>query len=194
MKFDQIGLAFDAQLAGRSHMDVRIVDTLSPEEAEYGSVDTPFGKMTLVWCEEGLMYLGFREGRSLEKIRHFFPDVRLSENPREAARLAKRVEDIWRGRSKDKLTLVVTGTEFQKDVWRALLKIPCGHVVSYGAIASALGRDRAVRAVGSAVGANPISLLIPCHRVIQKNGSVCNYGWGDTVKQKILKMEVEAAA
>ncbi|HOO52285.1 MAG TPA: methylated-DNA--[protein]-cysteine S-methyltransferase, partial [Alphaproteobacteria bacterium] len=185
---------FDAQLAGRSHMDVSIVDTLSPEEAEYGSVDTPFGKMTLVWCEEGLMYLGFREGRSLEKIRHFFPDVRLSENPREAARLAKRVEDIWRGRSKDKLTLVVTGTEFQKDVWRALLKIPCGHVVSYGAIASALGRDRAVRAVGSAVGANPISLLIPCHRVIQKNGSVCNYGWGDTVKQKILKMEVEAAA
>lgn len=194
MKFDQIGLAFDAQLAGRSHMDVRIVDTVFPEAAEYGSVDTPFGKMTLVWCDEGLMYLGFREERSLEKIRYFFPDLILSENPKEAARLAKRVDDIWRGRSKDKLTLVVTGTDFQKDVWRALLKIPCGHVVSYGAIASELGRDRAVRAVGSAVGANPVSLLIPCHRVIQKNGSVCNYGWGDAVKQKLLKMEVETAA
>ncbi len=194
MKFDQIGLAFDAQLAARSHMDVRIVDTVFPEAAEYGSVDTPFGKMTLVWCDEGLMYLGFREERSLEKIRYFFPDLILSENPKEAAWLAKRVDDIWRGRSKDKLTLVVTGTDFQKDVWRALLKIPCGHVVSYGAIASALGRDRAVRAVGSAVGANPVSLLIPCHRVIQKNGSVCNYGWGDAVKQKLLKMEVETAA
>ncbi|MDY0028704.1 MAG: methylated-DNA--[protein]-cysteine S-methyltransferase [Pseudobdellovibrionaceae bacterium] len=193
MKFDQIGLAFDAQLAGQSYMDVRIDDTVFPGAGEYGSVDTLFGKMTLVWCAAGLMYLGFREERSLEKIRHFFPDLVLRENPKEAARLAKRVDDIWRGRSKDKLTLVVTGTEFQKDVWHALLKIPCGHVVSYGAIASALGRDRAVRAVGSAVGANPISLLIPCHRVIQKNGSVCNYGWGDAVKQKLLKMEVDVA-
>lgn len=69
------------------------------------------------------------------------------------------------------------------------MKIPKGHVVSYSTIAKYIGRPKAVRAVGSAVGANPVSLFIPCHRVVQASGKIENYGWGDAIKQKILKME-----
>ena len=189
MKFDQLGLTFEAEISARGQMAVRLVDGVVPVVGAYGTVSCLFGKMTLVWCDVGLLYLGFDEGRSLEKVRHFFPDIKLEKNNKEAERWAVLVDDVWRGVSSEPLSLVVSGTDFQKNVWKALLKIPCGSVVSYGAIAEAVHKDKAVRAVGSAVGANPVSLLIPCHRVIQKNGSVCNYGWGDAMKQTILKME-----
>jgi AraC family transcriptional regulator of adaptative response/methylated-DNA-[protein]-cysteine methyltransferase len=85
--------------------------------------------------------------------------------------------------------LLMTGTNFQVQVWRALLAIPPGHVVSYGAIARAVGRPKASRAVGAAIGRNPISLLVPCHRVIQANGAVHNYRWGPVRKRVLLGWE-----
>lgn len=81
------------------------------------------------------------------------------------------------------------GTNFQIKVWEALLRIPPGEVASYGDIARAAGSPRAVRAVGRAVGANPISLLIPCHRVILNSGVIHNYRWGVTRKRRILAIE-----
>lgn len=97
---------------------------------------------------------------------------------------------VWEGKSSDMIRIMVNATDFQKDVWNALMRIPNGYAVSYGTIAEHIGRPKAVRAVGTAVGANPVSLFIPCHRVVQKSGKVENYGWGDTMKQKILKAEV----
>jgi O-6-methylguanine DNA methyltransferase len=81
------------------------------------------------------------------------------------------------------------GTGFQKQVWRALLEIPSGAKVSYGTIAAQIGRPKACRAVGSAVGANPIALLIPCHRVVPASGGTGNYRWGSDRKQALLEIE-----
>ncbi len=189
MKFDQLDLVFDEHPAKRSAMNVRVRDDVCPAQIFYGTVASPFGSMTLFWCDEGLCYLGFEEQRSLEKCEYFFPDIPFKKDQSAAKDYAEKILSVWRGDAKEKLDLIVSGTAFQKKVWDCLLHIPCGHVVSYGAVAEYVGRPAAVRAVGSAVGANPVSLLIPCHRVIQKNGSVCNYGWGDAMKQKILKME-----
>ena len=81
------------------------------------------------------------------------------------------------------------GTHFQKTVWRTLMDIPSGSTVSYGTLARNIDRSKAYRAVGSAVGANPISLLIPCHRVVPASGGTGNYRWGSKRKQAILEME-----
>ncbi len=81
------------------------------------------------------------------------------------------------------------GSEFQKQVWRALLRIPCGHVSSYGEIAAAIERRGAARAVGSAVGSNPLAPLIPCHRVLPSAGGIGNYGGGREKKRRLLELE-----
>lgn len=91
------------------------------------------------------------------------------------------------------LPLDLYGTPFQLSVWRALLTIPFGETVSYQNIAQAIGRDTASRAVGGAVGDNPVSILVPCHRVIQSNGEITNYGWGTPKKRVLLTMEGTAA-
>ena len=88
------------------------------------------------------------------------------------------------------LRLWLWGTPFQVRVWRALLDIPYGHTVSYSALADHLGYPAAVRAVASAVAANPISLWLPCHRIVQKNGQKGQYHWGRVLKQQLLSVEV----
>lgn len=85
--------------------------------------------------------------------------------------------------------LSLQGTDFQKQVWRALLEIPLGSQVSYNTIATRIGRPKANRAVGSAVGANPIALLVPCHRVVPASGGTGNYRWGSERKQSLLEAE-----
>ncbi len=87
------------------------------------------------------------------------------------------------------MPLLLRGTNFQIKVWEALLRIPFGRLVSYQAVANAVGQPRAVRAVGAAVGRNNISWLIPCHRVILSTGVVHNYRWGTAQKQKLLTLE-----
>jgi AraC family transcriptional regulator of adaptative response/methylated-DNA-[protein]-cysteine methyltransferase len=92
-------------------------------------------------------------------------------------------------RSSEPLPLLLRGTNFQIKVWEALLRIPFGRLVSYQAVANAVGQPRAVRAVGSAVGRNNVAWLIPCHRVILSTGVIHNYRWGTTQKQKLLTLE-----
>jgi AraC family transcriptional regulator of adaptative response/methylated-DNA-[protein]-cysteine methyltransferase len=105
---------------------------------------------------------------------------------------AAQLMSIWRGDgAKSKLSLDLYGTNFQLQVWQALLKIPCGHSQSYQDLAQLLGRPQASRAVGNAVGANPISLLIPCHRVIRATGIIDNYGWGSPRKKLLLALEAQ---
>ena len=89
----------------------------------------------------------------------------------------------------DTITLDLRGTEFQKSVWRTLLDIPKGQVWTYGQLAQAVGRPMAARAVGTAVGENPVSLIVPCHRVVQSSGKIGNYGWGEALKRNLLLEE-----
>lgn len=100
----------------------------------------------------------------------------------------KICQNIEKGNYKA-LKLHIEGTPFQKSVWDALLKIPTGKTVSYQDIANDIGNPKAVRAVGSAVGANLISLIIPCHRVVKSDGTIHNYRWGVETKKKLLQLE-----
>lgn len=188
MKTSDIGLVFDAELAGKPWVKFSF-DEDAPDVLWFGTVPTTLGSVTLVGAGGSLCYLGFTEGRSLERVLSFFPKATLVPDLAAASAMAEKVMAIWEGRSRATLSMIVAGTPFQRSVWGALMSIPKGHVVSYGTVAAAIGNPRAVRAVGSAVGANPISLLIPCHRVVQQSGAIENYGWGDAMKRKILKAE-----
>jgi len=190
MNFDQLGLVFDQEIKKRPSK-IRLRDSVRPEVLYSGTVPSMFGVITLIWCDEGLCYLGFDEKISMRKIKKFFPDISVVLNSVAAKCLFNSVMDSWEKGSP--VDLVVRGTEFQKRVWAALLHVPMGHVVSYGSVARFIGKPLAVRAVGSAVGSNPVSLLVPCHRVIQQSGSLSNYGWGDVVKEKILGIESEVS-
>jgi AraC family transcriptional regulator of adaptative response/methylated-DNA-[protein]-cysteine methyltransferase len=100
------------------------------------------------------------------------------------------IEQIFAGKEKRKLHLFVKGTNFQVKVWEALLRIPEGHVTTYQQIAGAIKNDKAVQAVGSAVGSNHIALLIPCHRVIRKDGILGEYRWSSARKKSIIGWEM----
>lgn len=100
------------------------------------------------------------------------------------------MEEYFSGRLQNfDLPLKPKGTDFQKQVWKALLMIPYGETKSYGDIAKQIGKEKAVRAVGGANHVNPISIVIPCHRVIGKNGNLTGYGGGLEVKEKLLELE-----
>lgn len=188
MHISDIGITFDSKLARKRFADIRLVDG-APDELWFGTLPTELGAMTLVGAGDALAYLGFEQNRSLERVLSFFPKAILTEDKARSQKMLPRVVSLWKGEGAESLRVIVNATDFQKEVWNALLYIPTGHAVSYGAIAAHINRPKAVRAVGSAVGANPVSLLIPCHRVIQSTGKVENYGWGDAMKQKILKAE-----
>ena len=102
----------------------------------------------------------------------------------------RQLEEYFSGRLQNfDLPLKPKGTDFQKQVWKALLTIPYGETKSYGDIAKQIGKEKAVRAVGGANHVNPISIVIPCHRVIGKNGNLTGYGGGLEVKEKLLELE-----
>jgi AraC family transcriptional regulator, regulatory protein of adaptative response / methylated-DNA-[protein]-cysteine methyltransferase len=188
MKTSDLGLVFDDKVSKTLWANIDI-EQGQPEKLWFGTVPVSIGKMTVIGAGKSLCYLGFEQSKSIERCSHFFKSAEFSEDIKKAEKMVTDILDIWNGRSSKKLTLIVNGTEFQTQVWQALMKIPTGHVVSYGTVAKAIGHPKAVRAVGSAVGANPVSLLIPCHRVVQQSGKVENYGWGDAMKQGILQVE-----
>ena len=102
----------------------------------------------------------------------------------------RQLDEYFRGlRREFDIPLLMVGTDFQKRVWKALMSISCGVTSTYGQIAEDTGNPRAVRAVGSACGANPISIIVPCHRVIGSNGELVGYGGGLSLKKRLLKLE-----
>ncbi len=135
---------------------------------------------------QGICALSF--GRSREalttKLQKQFPKALLCE---ETALVTELIDILKTGRSKTPLDL--TGTAFQQSVWQALLEIPLGQTRSYQDIANAINNPKAVRAVGSAIGANPVAWLVPCHRVISKDGSIGGFSCGLTVKKSLLAQE-----
>ncbi|WP_422075212.1 methylated-DNA--[protein]-cysteine S-methyltransferase [Tranquillimonas rosea] len=148
----------------------------------------PFGPMLAMATERGLCGLAFTaetgETAAMDDLRARWPAADHRHDP---AATAPHVEAALAGRGEARLHLI--GAPFQIKVWEALLLVPEGHVTTYGEIARAIGRPRAVRAVGTAVGRNPVSWLIPCHRALRKSGGLGGYHWGLPVKRALLAAE-----
>jgi len=147
--------------------------------------DSPLGSLWLVTSDEGLVYL------ELPHTKHpFRPGVEVRDAPDRLASLRRQLDAYFRGERFDfGLPISPHGTAFQMDVWTALRDIPYARTASYGELARRIGRPRAVRAVGAANGANPLSIIVPCHRVIGSNGSLTGYGGGLEAKQWLLAHE-----
>jgi methylated-DNA-[protein]-cysteine S-methyltransferase len=146
--------------------------------------DSPIGPLYIAGDDEGLRYLLFARGRNSTPHAGWEPDRGALNG------VVKQLKAYFAGtlRTFD-VALAPHGTAFQQQVWRALRDIPYGETTSYGAIARRIGNDKAVRAVGLANGSNPISIIIPCHRVIGSNGSLTGYGGGLPIKQALLALE-----
>jgi AraC family transcriptional regulator, regulatory protein of adaptative response / methylated-DNA-[protein]-cysteine methyltransferase len=185
---------------GRIHDLFVNIDAVTPGEfkemgkglkIEYGQHQSPFGICTLATTQRGLCFMGFHSkafGQSfMDDMTSRFPEAIFKEN--KSATQVYFAAIFNPNHSKKKLTLFLKGTNFQIKVWEALLKIPSGNVCSYGDISKIIGRPKANQAVGSAVGANPVSYLIPCHRVIQNMGIFGDYHWGSARKKAMLIWE-----
>ncbi len=159
-------------------------------ELHYAYGHTPLGQVLAACTPRGLAFLGFvepdGEAAALADLRGRWPAARLREDAAVAAVIAQVFEQ-WR--SDKPLHLVLAGTNFQIKVWEALLAIPEGRLASYTQLAQAVGRPDAVRAVASAVGRNPLSVLIPCHRVIRESGALGGYHWGLPRKGALIALE-----
>lgn len=157
------------------------------------SVDSPVGTLRLASTSAGLAYLELphASGRGMRGwLRRCLPDARVEKGfaPNKRA-IAQIVEYLEGKRTEFDLALDLRGTAFQLEVWTALRDIPYGETRSYADIARTLERPGAVRAVGTANGSNPVSLVVPCHRVIQSSGRLGGYGGGLPLKAKLLAME-----
>jgi AraC family transcriptional regulator of adaptative response/methylated-DNA-[protein]-cysteine methyltransferase len=155
---------------------------------QYGWFDSPFGTALAMGTDRGLCGLAFADeiGReaTLADMRARWPRATYTHAPEH---VAPWVAAAFAGRGEVDLQMI--GAPFQIKVWQALLTIPSGHVTTYSQIAQAIGHPRAVRAVGTAVGRNPVSYLIPCHRALRKSGGLGGYHWGLPVKRAILAYE-----
>ncbi|MDY7829346.1 methylated-DNA--[protein]-cysteine S-methyltransferase [Aeromonas caviae] len=159
---------------------------------DHGVHDTPFGQAFVALTPRGVCNFSFLDDQApqtpLSALAQRWPEAELREAP---SRTQGVIHTMFDGsKTPDRpLSLHVSGTNFQISVWRALLQIPPAKVVSYAQVANAVGNPKAARAVGLAVGANPVALMIPCHRVIQQNGRLGGYHWGETRKQAIHAWE-----
>ncbi len=195
-KNDVLGASFAAGLSGpgRLHDLLVTVEGVTPGEYKsggkgvvirWGFHETPFGLALVGVTPRGLCHLTFAEGRAaaLRDLRRRWPKAELREDRAGTAPVAAKA--FGRGA----LRLHLRGTPFQLKVWEALLRIPRGRAVSYAAVAEAVGSAGATRAVGTAVGANPVACLIPCHRVLRGTGAFGGYRWGLARKRAILASE-----
>ena len=163
----------------------------------YGFHPSPFGECLLASTGRGICGLYFIKDGDREAVFSQFTaswqNADLIEDPKIARKLVVRIFDSTINRESAPLHLLLNGTNFQIKVWEALVKIPLGSVVAYEDLAVWVGRPKAARAVGSAVGRNPISFIIPCHRVIRKTADFGNYGGGISRKKAILGWEAARA-
>jgi AraC family transcriptional regulator of adaptative response/methylated-DNA-[protein]-cysteine methyltransferase len=154
---------------------------------------SPFGEAILVATERGLAGLGFVDGgdraAALADMQRRWPKAAYVEDEAATAPLARRIFDPLSWRAEQPLRVVLIGTDFEVRVWQALLRVPLGRATTYSDIASRIGKPSASRAVGAAVGKNPISFVVPCHRVLGRSGALTGYHWGLTRKQAMLGWE-----
>ncbi|MCG8325918.1 MAG: methylated-DNA--[protein]-cysteine S-methyltransferase [Thiotrichales bacterium] len=160
-------------------------------EIRYGTHDTPFGRAFIALTDRGICQLGFFDddgSHALHELMQRWPRARLSESTDATSHTVSRLFDMQTDQQ-EPLSIFIKGTNFQISVWRALLQIPYGQTASYGQLAHTIQQPKAARAVGSAVAANPVAWLIPCHRVIRSSGAIGDYRWGQTRKRLLLTYE-----
>jgi AraC family transcriptional regulator of adaptative response/methylated-DNA-[protein]-cysteine methyltransferase len=150
---------------------------------------TPIGPALFAALEDRLCALAFQEGAALDELEARWPRARFRQDPAAVAPFVRILESRLRGEPAQPLALALKGTPFQLKVWEALLRIPEGRVLAYGDLARRVGEPGASRAIGTAVGQNPVAYLIPCHRVIQASGALGGYHWGAGRKRVLLALE-----
>jgi AraC family transcriptional regulator, regulatory protein of adaptative response / methylated-DNA-[protein]-cysteine methyltransferase len=160
-------------------------------EIQYGFHQTPFGECFIAVTEKGLCALSFVDEINKQAIFHTFLEKwQAAKLVLNAPNTEGVLQQIFDPKATDKIHVWIQGTNFQLKVWEALLKIPQGSVSTYQKIAESIQNPKAVRAVGTAIGSNPIAYLIPCHRVIKSSGAIGEYHWGSTRKKAILGWEM----
>lgn len=198
--------AIDAGLSGpgRLHDLCVTLEAASPGQMknggagmqiEYGFANTPFGEALIAETKRGICHFSFVDVGGRDRVRNLltsdWPNAKLNRDDLRIAEVSATIFASTAGSTSDRpLRAFVRGTPFQIRVWRALLRIPVGSLTTYGRLAEAIGQAKAARAVGSAVGANPISFIIPCHRVIRETGALGNYGGGRIRKQVMVGWEL----
>ena len=159
----------------------------------YGFHPSPFGLALVMATPRGLAGLAFadpgEEQAALADLRRRWPCATYVEDAAATALLARRIFEPALWRPEQPLRVVMIGTDFEVRVWETLLRIPMGRASTYSDIARRLGKPNAARAVGAAVGKNPISFVVPCHRVLGKGGDITGYHWGLTRKRAMLGWE-----
>jgi len=153
-------------------------------------IPTAFGETLIAETNKGICKVSFlnNASNSLEELTTDFPNAKFENGFGENGELLKNYFDTWQI-PKEKISIHFKGTPFQIQVWKALLQIPAGNLVAYQDIGNKIGKPKAVRALGTAIGKNPIAYLIPCHRVIKNNGFVGNYRWASERKKIINAFE-----
>ncbi len=151
----------------------------------YTTVESPVGRLLLAADDAGLRHLLFMKGRRAAR-----PDPTWREDREPLEEAIRQLRRYFSGESDGfNLRLAPEGTPFQREVWRRLFDIPYGETISYGELARRIGNPKASRAVGLANGANPIAIVIPCHRVIGSSGELTGYGGGLSIKKTLLALE-----
>ena len=154
----------------------------------WGRHDFPVGNILVAQTADGLCWLGINCGEAA--LKRNWKGAEFVEDKAVTTRAAREISKLWPGKM-DKLSIpvVLYGTAFQLRVWKELLKIKSGKTVTYADIARKIGKPKAVRAVGSAVGKNTVSVIVPCHRVVNKSSGKINYAWGAHIKKALLRSE-----
>ena len=184
---------------GRLHDLLVTLDAVTPGELKargagieirYGFADTPFGTALIASTARGVCHLGFedrpRERAAAAELAARWKQAHLTRSDEDAARMALEIFGAGDGRGGAPIRLAVQGTNFQLKVWQALLGVGADGPTTYRAVAQAAGATGAERAVGNAVGANPVAWLIPCHNVLRSDGSLGGYRWGEERKRAML--------
>jgi AraC family transcriptional regulator, regulatory protein of adaptative response / methylated-DNA-[protein]-cysteine methyltransferase len=159
----------------------------------YGFHPSPFGVALVMITEHGLCGMGFNdvggEAASLADMKRRWPNAAYLENAALTLPYATQIFASEKWKANQPLRITFIGSDFEIRVWESLLKIPMGQAVTYGDLAASIDKPKAARAVGAAVGRNPISFVVPCHRVIGKSGNLTGYHWGLTRKKAIIGWE-----
>lgn len=166
-----------------------IIDSTHPiKTIKYSFAQIPFGKIIIASTQYGICSIAFYTSpqQAVDELKRYFPDTSIQEGKLDPKLLSyfQNTQD-----TSISIRLHLCATEFQVRVWQALLAIPFGHMSTYGEIARQIGKPKASRAVGTAIGNNPIAILIPCHRVIQFSGKLGGYKWGIEQKARIIEWE-----
>ncbi len=189
---------------GRLHDLMITTEAMTPGEIrkhgqgarlDYGIGNSPFGTALVSWSSRGINFLGFCDEKgsrqAVEALRSQWKNANFKENPDEAQVWLNK---IFHGSDNKPIPVWLRGSPFQLKVWEALLAIPEGAHISYGRLAERIGKPTASRAVGTAVGGNPVAWIIPCHRVIRRVGELGGYRWGEVTKRAIIGFEASRAA